>query len=748
MRDIRKVAVIGSGVMGGGIAAQIANAGVPVLLFDVTRDIATSAVQRLLKTSPAPFMSPSNARHITPLGIDSDLAQLADCDWIIEAIVERLDAKRSLYAKLASHARADAAISSNTSTIQLSELTAGNGEGFRKRFLITHFFNPPRYMRLLEIVRGEAASGLADAVAEFAGHRLGKTIVWCHDRPGFIANRLGCFWSQAAMATTFEMGLTVEEADAVLGRPFGIPKTGVFSLMDLVGIDLIPHVNASLAAALAPQDLFQSVNVPLPFVERMIAAGLTGRKAKGGFFRINREKGKTREAINFASGSYRPEQTVVIDETQPLLDQDNKLGRFARRLWALVFSYAGQLVGDAADDIASIDAAMRLGYNWRWGPFELMDRIGLAKVRDLIVGEGLPLAPIMAGETFYRDGKARGLSGSYEAVPRAQGLLLIADVKTKGPPLRSNGSANLWDLGDGVCAFELVTKMNTIDTAALEFLGQSLDHAEKHFRAMVIASDGPHTSAGINLGHVASAIREENWKAVENVVTLGQQAFKRLKYARIPVVGCAHGLALGGGCELLLHCAAIQAHAELRIGLVECSVGLIPGWGGNGEFMLRAPVAAQGPMPKVLKAFETIATALTSSAAAHAAGLGFLRSSDGITMNRDRLIADAKARALVLSDDYRPPEPPAFALPGPSGAVALRLQAEGQKRLGAASDYDLVVAAALAVTLSGGLASGNIPLTEQQLLDIERQQFMTIVRRPETLARIEHTLATGKPLRN
>lgn len=748
MPGIRKVAVIGSGVMGGGIAAQIANAGVPVLLFDVTRDIATAAIQRLLKTSPAPFMAPANARHITPLGIDNDLGALADCDWIVEAIVERLDAKRDLYARLASHARADAVISSNTSTIQLSELTADADEAFRKRFLITHFFNPPRYMRLLEIVRGEAASESANAVALFADHRLGKTIVWCHDRPGFIANRLGCFWSQAAMATAFETGLTVEEADAVMGKPFGIPKTGVFSLMDLVGIDLIPHVNASLAAALAPGDLFQRVNVPLPFVERMISAGLTGRKAKGGFFRINREKGKVREAIDFASSNYRPEQAIVIDEAVPLLEQDNKLGRYARRLWALVFSYAGQLVGDAADDIVSIDAAMRLGYNWRWGPFELMDRIGPGKVRQLIASEDLPLAPILAGETFYRDGKARSLGGSYEAVPRAEGLLFLADVKAKGPPLLSNPSAALWDLGDGVCAFELTTKMNTFDAAALAFLGQSLDHAERHFKAMLIASDGPHTSAGINLGHVAAAIRDQNWDAVDNMVALGQQTFKRLKYARIPVVGCAHGLALGGGCEVLLHCAAIQAHAELKTGLVECSVGLIPGWGGNGEFLLRAPAAANGPMPKVLKAFETIATAVASNAATHAVGLGYLRSSDGITMNRDRLIADAKARAMALAEGYRPPEPPVFALPGPSGAVALHLQAEGQKRLGAASDYDLVVANALAVTLTGGSAGGTKPLTEQQLLDIERQQFMTIVRRPETLARIAHTLATGKPLRN
>ena len=746
MGDIRKVAVIGSGVMGAGIAAQVANAGVPVRLYDMTRDMAAAAIARLLKTEPAPFMAPDNARHITVHGIDGELSGLGDCDWIVEAVVERLDVKQALYAKIADHAGPAAIMSSNTSTIRLAELLATSTPEFRQRFVITHFFNPPRYMRLLEIVRGEASAAVAQTIAGFADVALGKSIVWCKDRPGFIANRLGCFWSQTAMATAFEMGLTVEEADAVMGKAFGIPKTGVFGLMDLVGIDLVPHVNASLARALAADDLFHKVNVPLPFMDRMIAAGLTGRKAGGGFYRLNREQGKRKEAIDLVSGEYRAVNRVAIDSAVPLLEQDTRLGRYARRVWGLVFAYAGLLLGDAADDIAAIDAAMRLGYNWQWGPFELMDRAGA--ITALLKAEGLPVAPVFRGALFYRDGEALALDGTYHPVPKAEGLLLLADVKRRSSALLANGAAALWDIGDGVCCFEITTKMNTFDGAVFDLLGQAIDRAARDFRAMVIGGDGPHTSAGVNLKAVAAFIRTEGWSDIENTVAAGQVALKRLKYCSVPVIGCAHGLALGGGCEMLLHCAAIQAHGEANIGLVECSVGLIPGWGGNGEMMLRAGTSARGPMPPVIAAFETIAMAQVSRSAQGARAMGFLRWSDGITMNRDRLLADAKAKALKLAAHYQSPEPPHFSLPGPSGAVFLGLQAEGLRKLGKASDYDLVVAGALALTLTGGEADAVRPITEQQLLDIECNSFMTLVRRPETLARIEHTLETGKPLRN
>lgn len=724
VREIRKVAVIGSGVMGAGIAAQVANAGVPVLLYDLTREMAAAAVARMLETVPAPFMVPANAQRVTPLGTDADLAQLQDCDWIVEAVAERLDVKRVLYAEIEARAP-DAIVSSNTSTMCRADLLAGASASFRRRFLITHFFNPPRYMRLLEIVSGDAAREAAEAVARFAGVRLGKSIVWCKDRPGFIANRLGCFWSQAAMAVAFDLGLTVEEADAVMGKSFGIPKTGVFALMDLVGIDLVPQVNASLARALPPGDLFQTVNVPLPFMDRMIAGGLIGRKGKGGFYRINREAGKRKEAIDLNTGAYRPTATMALDAATPLLEQDSKLGRYARRVWAQLFAYAGQLVGDAADDIAAIDAAMRLGYNWQWGPFELMDRIGLPRVQALLRDEGLTAAPILRGQKFYTDGKALAPDGTYRPVVRPEGILLLADVKRNAAPLLCNASAALWDLGDGAACFEIATKMNVIDSDVLDLLDQCVTLAEGGFKALVIGGDGPNTSAGVNLKDVAALIRGGAWQAIEDIVAKGQRVFKRLKYARLPAVGCGHGLALGGGCEILLHCAAIQAHAEANMGLVECSVGLIPGWGGNGELLERLSGDAQA-------VFGLIASARVSKSAQQARDMGFLRAGDGITMNRDRLLADAKAKALALADGYRPPAPPAFAL---QASQSLRMAET-------ATAYDRVVASALAGVLTAGGVS------EQQLLAAERREFMGLIRRPETLARILHTLDTGKPLRN
>jgi 3-hydroxyacyl-CoA dehydrogenase len=755
MREIRKVAVIGSGVMGAGIAAQVANAGLPVLLFDMRRELSAGAIGRLLKTEPAAFMLPEYAGLLTPLGLDADLAELGECDWIVEAIVEKAEIKRDLYEKIAANASASAIVSSNTSTIPLADLTDAAPEEFRRRFLITHFFNPPRYMRLLEIVGGpETAAEHVEAIARFADVRLGKSIVYCRDRPGFIANRLGCFWMQASIAEAIGEGLTVEEADAAMGKSFGIPKTGVFGLADLVGIDLIPHVNASLAAALSPDDLFQTVNVPLPAVDRMIAAGLTGRKGKGGFYRINRAGGKVKEAIDLATGHYRALAPASIDAGSPLLEQDNRLGRYARSVWSRVFAYAGLLVGDAADDLAAIDDAMRLGYNWHWGPFELMDRVGPPKVVKLLRSESLPVAPIFAaagGRPFYRDGKVLRPDGSFAAISRPEGVLLLADAKRAAPAVIANPSASLWDIGDGAACFEIGTRMNVIDADVLELLDAAIAKAEQSFRALVIYCDGPHSSAGVNLKSVVAAVKDRDWEAIARLVARGQSVFKRLKYARVPVVGTAAGLALGGGCELLLHCAAIQAHAETTMGLVETGVGLIPGWGGNGELMLRLrsmPGMPGGPMPPLARAFEIIGMASVSRSAAHARALGFLRPGDGITMNRDRLLADAKAKALTLAASWRPPVPPEFALPGSTAAVALDLQAQAIRRLEKATAHDMVIAEALIRVLTGGDADVMRPLSERQLLDLEREAFLSLADRPETLARISHTLETGKPLRN
>ena len=752
MGDIRKVAVIGSGVMGGGIAAQAANAGVPVLLFDVTKDVAAKAIERLLKTEPTTFMLPAYAGLLTPCGIDTDLAELKDCDWIVEAIIEKLDIKRDLYAKIEAVHCADAIVSSNTSTIPLSDLIREASPGFRRNFLITHFFNPPRYMRLLEIVAGDdTAPEVVETIARFTDHALGKSIVYCKDRPGFIANRLGCFWIQAAIAQAYAQKLAIEDADAVMGKPFGIPKTGVFGLADLVGIDLMPHVNASLAAALEKSDLFQKVNVPLPFVDSMIAEGLTGRKGKGGFYRLNRQAGKRKETIDLATGAYHPTRTVRLDDKTPLLQQNNAHGQYARAVMLKTLAYAALLVGDAADDIGSIDAAMRLGYNWRWGPFELIDHIGLATFRDLAESEGLPLAPILTvGDgPLYRDRTALARDGSYQPIPRAAGILLLEDVKRQGPPILSNNTASLWDLGDGIACFELTTKMNTLDEAAFDLLGCAIDLIPRHHKALVIYSDAPHFSAGLNLNWALSV--SEDPAQLGRLAMLGQATFKKLKYAPFPSVAAVAGLALGGGCEFLMHCSAVQAHAESYIGLVEAGVGILPAWGGCGEILLRLQndrSLPKGPMPPISRAFEQLTMAAVSKSAAHARQLAFLRPADGITMNRDRLLADAKAKASGLAADYRPPEKPVFVLPGPAAKEALRMAAETFVHLGKASSHDLDVAMSVATVLTGGDTDVTTPLTEDAVLDLERGEVLKLARSPLTQARLRHTLETGKPLRN
>ena len=750
MAMIGKVAVIGSGIMGGGIAAQIANAGVPVLLLDVTRETAAAAIPRLLASGA--FMLPSNARRVTPLGIDADLDALSGCDWVVEAIVEKLDVKQDLYRRIEAVRRPDAIVSSNTSTIRLAQLTEDASDDFRRHFLITHFFNPPRLMRLLEVVRGpDTLQSAANAVTDFADRRLGKTIVRCKDRPGFIANRLGCYWMQLALVEAIAQGLTVEEADAVMGKPFGIPKTGVFGLADLVGIDLMPRVNASLAAALDETDAFQSVNVPLPRVASMIEAGFTGRKGKGGFYRLNRAAGKRMEAMDLATGEYRPAQRPVLDLPVPVLEQANAHGRYARAVMLKTLAYAAALLGDAADDITDIDTAMRLGYNWTWGPFELIDRIGLAQFKALAEAEGLMVAPWLeaAKGPLYRNGSALAADGAYRPIPAAEGIVRLSDIKSRTTPLIANASARLWDIGDGVACFELATKANALIADVFTLLDQALDTLPRHHRALVIYSDGPHFSAGVDLHWLAASIESDD--RVRCLGDVGKTVLKKLKYAPIPSVAAVCGTAVGGGCELQMHCSAAQAHAESRIGLVEAMLGILPDWGGCGELLLRLqgqPSLPGGPMPAIQRAFERLTLCTVSTSAAHAMECGLLRASDGITMNRDRLLADAKTRALSLANGYSPPEPPVFHLPGASGLAALRLAAESVVRLGKASAHDLEVAMAIATVLTGGDTDITTPLTEHDLAELECEGITRLARSPLTKARIHHMIATRKPLRN
>jgi 3-hydroxyacyl-CoA dehydrogenase len=772
---IARAAVIGAGVMGSGIAAHLANAGIPVDLLDIVPDgadrrsiIAEQALARLQKEKPAAFMQRRAARLVTPGNLEDDLERLAAADWIVEAVIEDLAIKRDLYARIDAVRKPGSIVSSNTSTIPLAALVEGLPATFAGDFLISHFFNPPRYMRLFELVAGPATRPEATAaIRDFADRCLGKGVVACNDTPGFIGNRIGIYWLQCAVSEALAAGITVEEADAVLGRPVGIPKTGVFGLLDLVGLDLMPHVLASMQQRLAADDPFHAVFAVPERIQQMIAAGYTGRKGKGGFYRLNRAGGgKVKEVIDLASGDYRPLQrprpaaaaAARHGGLRALVEHDDPAGRYAWHVLARTLAYAARLVPEIADDIVAVDQAMRLGYNWSRGPFELIDQLDSGWFAERLAADGLEVPALLAtaaGRPFYRVEQGRleylGVDGDYRPLARPDGVLLLADIKRLGAPLARNGSASLWDLGDGVLCVEFHTKMNAMDPDILALLHTAIETVGRGHRALVLYNEGEQFSAGANLGLVMFAANVAAWEQVEAMVRAGQETYLALKRAPFPVVGAPAGLALGGGCEVLLHCDAIQAHAESYIGLVEVGVGVIPAWGGCKELLLRwqrAPRRPGGPMPPVAQAFETISLAKVATSAAEARELKFLGPDDGITMNRDRLLADAKARALALADGYVAPEPATLRLPGPSGKAALAMALHGFRLQGKATAHDMVVGEVLAGVLSGGAADVTEALAEEELLALERAGFMRLVRDPATQARVEHMLETGKPLRN
>ncbi len=816
---IKKVAVIGAGVMGAGIAAHIANAGIPVYLLDIVptlrqssgqalrpdpsaalrtssgqsgvenrNSIAESAIAKLLKAEPAPFMHKNNARLVTPGNIEDHLEWLADVDWVIEAVLENPSIKQDLYRKLDKICRPDALISSNTSTLPLKLLTRDLPDSFKQRFMITHFFNPPRYMRLLELVSGtHTRPELVATVSRFADTHLGKDSVTCKDTPGFIGNRIGIYWLLYGLQAAIKLGLTVEQADAAMSAPFGIPKTGIFGLLDLVGLDLIPHILDGMKLALPKEDAFHQVNTLPELVLTMIAEGLIGRKGKGGFYRLNEISGKrVKESINLQTGSYQSSEKFVLqampksqDQLRAFLSSDDTISRYVWQVLSSTLAYSASLIPEIADDIVSVDTAMRLGYNWKYGPFELLDKIGVDWFVDRLLAETRKVPPFLAtcrGD-FSRPGAMTGksalatspvhhhslykvvsgkrlyadLSGNYQPVRRTDGILLLTDIKLQAPAVLENPSASLWDIGDGVACLEFHSKMNTLDMDSLALVRQSVEKVKTDFSALVIYNDADNFSAGANLTLLVQAIHAEDWPAVEQLIKQGQQTYQALKYAPFPVVGAPSGLALGGGCEILLHCDAIQAHSELYIGLVEVGVGLVPGWGGCKEYLRRWLEFARrpgGPMPAIGQAFETIGMAKVSKSAAEAKELLFVSTTDGITMNKDRLLADAKAKALKLLPGYMPPKPSIYQLPGASAKAAMDMAINNLKRVGKITDYDVVVSLQLADVLSGGLCDITEPLTEDDLLNLELNAFLHLVQQSGTLARLEHLFKTGKPLRN
>ena len=777
-KTIKKVAVIGSGVMGSGIAAHCANAGCEVLLLDIVDDessdrstIAKNAIKYMHKSNPEMLMQRKNSKLITPGNIDDDLHKLIDCDWVIEVIIENLDIKKKLYKKLAQNIGKDTILSSNTSTIPRSELTTDMTTDLSSRFLITHFFNPPRYLPLLEVVSSpEVNADVLDRFCTFADIDLGKRVTICNDSPGFIGNRLGIYFIQRAYKATIDHGLSIEQADAMLGRPIGLPKTAVFALMDLVGIDLIPHVTGSLISHLGENDPFHKIaGVGKDTITSMIDEGYTGRKGKGGFYRLNRENGKKiKEARSLITGEYKtakrkagfPSAKMGKRGIAEIMDCDDKGAEFVSDVLLDSLSYAAYIVPEVSEDIYAIDGAMKVGYNWKKGPFEMMDAIGPKSMVNRLKDSNKSVPPFLALAAekgmFYGidSGEITRLSpnGEMVIIERNEDTLTVADLKRRGKPLKRNGSASIWDMGDQVLLVEYHTKMNAMDPMNMEMLLNAVDMAENEgWKGIVIGNDAANFCAGANLGLALFAANLAAWKDLDDFIGLGQDTYQTLKFSEVPIVAASAGLCLGGGAEVLMHCDAVQAHSESYVGLVEVGVGIIPAWGGCKEYLGRVKefgLVSNGPMGAVMKAFEVIGTAQVAKSADQARTMGFLGPNDRITMNRDRLLSDAKKTLIELSKDYSPPEPRTYSLPGPSGKAALELAVNDLALSGKVTPHDIVVTNALAEILTGGDTDVTDILEEDDILAMEKNAITTLAKNTDTLDRMQHMLETGKPLRN
>jgi len=771
--SIQKVAVIGAGVMGAGIAAQITNAGVEVLLLDIVPEgakdrnvITQGAVDKLKKSKPAAFMHPKNAKLITVGNIDDDLEKIADCDWIVEVVIERLDIKQALYKKIEKFRKKGAIVSSNTSTLPIEVLTKGMTKKFCKNFMITHFFNPPRYMRLLEIVVGDETDAKSvAAIREFVDIKLGKSVVDCKDTPGFIANRIGTYWLHAAVTKAIHQNITVEAADSVLGRPSGIPRTGIFGLLDLVGLDLMPHILSSFEEALPKSDPFIKLGKTPDILPKMVESGYTGRKGKGGFYRLNDKKQK--EVVDLATLEYSIAKRPQIDATKAfkkgglraVLMHDSAEGRYAFDVLAHTLNYAASLVPEIADTVEQVDRAMRLGYNWKFGPFELIDQLGTEWFVEQLKAHKMKVPALLKkadGRSFYRKhaGKLQYLDikGVYQDVERPEGVLLLQDIKRYKKPLFKNISASVWDIDDGIACLEFHSKMNALDPFSIMMISKAVKELPKRgFKGLVIHNEGTNFSVGANIGMLLVTSKLRAWPLIRMILKQGQDTLQRMKFSNFPVVGAPSGMALGGGCEVLLHCNAIEAYAETYTGLVEAGVGIVPGWGGCKEMLGRAsqdPKTQKGPMPQVMKTFETIALAKVATSAHEAQDMLFFKKDDGVVMNKDRVLQSAKDRALKMAEDFQAPEPYVFTLPGESGASALQLGLRDFVNKGVATPHDATIATELALTLTGDTTDVVDECSEDTILKLERDSIVKLTKTPETRARIVHLLKKGKPLRN
>ena len=789
-KPIRRAGVIGAGVMGSGIAAHFANAGVEVVLLDIVPPNLTEAektdrsarnrfaaggLEKAVKGRPAAFFHTSAARLVTVGNTEDDLGLLASCDLVVEAIIERMDMKRALFEKLEKVVKADCVVASNTSGLQIAAMMEGRGEQFRKNFLVMHFFNPVRYMKLLELVVGpETDPAVFERVRRFGGDSLGKGIVVGKDTPNFVGNRIGIQAMMATIHLMLEDGLSPEDVDAITGPAMGHPKSASFRTADMVGLDTFAHVADNCFSSLPNDPERKTFEVPA-FIRAMVEKKILGNKSKGGFYK----KGKdgSIETFDPTTLAYRPkggDEAIKkacksieklespADRVRKLVADQGKAGAFAWKVLSRSLAYSAGLIGEIADEITAIDDAMKWGYNWELGPFEVWDALGFADVVARMEKDGLPVPASVkkmaaSGATaFYRaDGAVFDLiKGEYAKPAVDPRNATLAQTRVGAKPVLSNDGAEAWDLGDGVLGLTFKTKMNSLDPDSIGMLELAAAKAEEDFRALVLFNQGEHFSVGANLLLVAMAAANQDWESIRKLVKAYQYATQRLKYATVPVVAAPYGMTLGGGLEMCFACDAVQAAAETYSGLVEVGVGLIPGGAGTLNMLWRAlegipEGTAVDSLASVTQVFKNIALAKVATSAEEGKQLGYFRKTDGVSFDRARQLHEAKRRAIGLAEGgYHPPIPRAYKLPGESGIATLSMMVDALMGGGYASAHDGLIARKLAAVLCGGPGGASREVTEDEILELEREAFVSLCGEPKSIERMQYMLMNNKPLRN
>ena len=739
--EIKKVVVIGSGTMGSGIAAQLCNANIPVTLLDLTTEISEKACERIQKSRPPLLIDKTKIDNIKVGNINDNFNLVNEADWIVEAVVERIDIKHQIYEKIFKERKAGSIVSSNTSSIPISILSEKLSTEDKKDFCITHFFNPVRYMDLLEIVKSEN-NNLAkiDSLKKFCEEDLGKGSIVCNDTPGFLGNRIGVYAMQVAMTEAFRMKLSIEEADAIFGRPMGIPKTGVFGLYDLIGIDLMADVLKSFIKELSKEDEFQIVAKEIPLVKKLIETGYTGRKGKGGFYRMNKvENKKILEAINLETGEYSPTKKINIKFDKPslesLINRKDKYGEYAWSVISKIIKYASSLVPGITDEFNDIDEAMRLGFNWNKGPFEMLEEIGVINFFDKIEN--------YKGNKFLEDLAETKNEKFYGVRQKYTDIETLGKVKKTATSIDGNSSAKIYRFND-YNIVEFTTKANALDYNSMDALKKATD------KPLIIINESMQFSAGVNLSYTMEFAEKGDFKSIEKFVRYFQETCKNLKYSDHPVVSAPSGLTLGGGFEVLVHSNFVVSHTNIVIGLVETMVGLIPAGGGCKEMLARwleTEEAKNDPHYAPLKVFDIIGYGKTATSPVEAEPIKYLRPEDKKVMSRNSLLEVSK-KILQKNKDFKSPAETTFNLPGKAvkdEMIKLLDKLYNEKII---LEHGMKVATELANVLSGGDTTIDKTLSEEDLFKLELNAFMTLIETKETQDRIKYTLTTGKPLVN